>query len=420
MNRVKSNLVKDVNENYPIYKTLKNELIRGTNQIPSHIRNKDSAFDYYFIDLQAVNLASTLTVPQPLTFTNQRDVPFLSAPANEFEVSIVRFQLDTSSLPVWIPTIQPASTSATQTIYSFTLSVTIGGILYENQTFLDWQPQNLYAIQPQPPSANVPQLQDNSTGYYNTLSYEWVVYLFQQTFNACFTQLNNAVVAGGGVLPTTNPPVIVYSVDTNLMTIYADQAGYDPTVNTTDCIGIYFNAPMFGLMESFLATYLGPNQANGKNFQLQVFSFNGTNLTYLPTIGITQVPAVGITQTYTTVGIWNPVESINFTTNTIPINSTSILPSQVYFEGVNVGPQSGNSNIANIITSFQSPNQIYRPSISYQPSVYRFVSLMGEEQLKLFQINCYWKDYLGQFNPFLLASSQTFSMLVMFKKRQAY
>ena len=75
---------------------------------------------------------------------------------------------------------------------------------------------------------------------------------------------------------------------------------------------------------------------------------------------------------------------------------------------------------ANIITSFQTGNEFYRPYVSYQPSVYRWVSMYGKEQLKLFQINAYWRDNSGGLNNFLLASSQSFSMLVAFKRKNYY
>jgi hypothetical protein len=285
---------------------------------------------------------------------------------------------------------------------------------------LEWIPQNLSVPVPSAPAFNNPQVQANESGYYNALNYTWLPILLQNTFNTCFNDLNTQVVAGGDVLPTIYPPVIIYDTQSTLLTIYVDEQGYDPTINTTDCISIYMNAPMYGLLESFLVQYLGVNVVLGKNYLLNVNSFNGTNVTLLPTTSPTSVPCVSLNQSYSSVGVWNPVESLVFTSNTLPINVTALLPPVVLFNGVNVGPQTSNSNVGNILTTFQSPNQIYRPNISYQPSVYRFVSLSGNSPLKLFQVNVYWRDYLGGLNEFKLGSTQGFSMLVMFKRRNAF
>jgi len=207
------------------------------------------------------------------------------------------------------------------------------------------------------------------------------------------------------------------------MTIYVDAAAYDPSPPSSVAtpVKIFFNSPMYGLLDSFIFTYLGATTVanSGQNYQLVINSFNGTNQTPLPTIPSTYT-ATFCSQTTSTIGLWSPVQSIIFTSNTLPINQTHILPSIVLLEGQNIGPNSSISNVQNIISSFQSPNNLYRPSITYEPSVYRFISLNGNNQLKLFNIQCYWQGWDGSINNFLLASQQNFSMLIMFKKIDTY
>jgi len=394
---------------YPLYGA-----IATKNELPFHIRNQNEAYDYFYLDLQATNIQSTLSIPTQLTFNNNRDVPYLGAPASNYELSIVRFQLDTSTLPSFIPIIQPNQPDVNKTIYSFTLSYEFGPTDYIQQTFVEWSPQNLAAA---PPSLPYPY-QDLSTGYYGCANIQWFAILLQNTLNTCFSDLNTQVVAGGGTLPTTYPPVIVFDVVSDVFTIYSDQAGYDPNLMVSP-IKIFFNAPMYGLLESFVFTYLGTQSSLGRTYQLVVNSLNATNTTFLPT-GTSDTTAVISTQTSSTINIWNPVESIVFTSNSLPISQTSILPPIILYEGQNIGQNPSNSNVQNIITSFQSPNQIYKPYISYEPSVYRFISLNGNEPLKMFSIQCYWRDFQGSFNPFLLGSAQSFSMLCMFKRRNSY
>jgi len=150
----------------------RNELI-SSNDSPFHIKNKDSAYEYSYLQMSVANLQSTTTLPQPLTFTSAQNSPFLAAPACEYELAISRFSLDTSSLPVFVPIIQvklPNGTNNTnpnQTIYSITMTYTSGGTTYAYESFMEWQPQNLSIPVPNPPYLNNPQVQDNSLAYYN-------------------------------------------------------------------------------------------------------------------------------------------------------------------------------------------------------------------------------------------------------------
>ena len=407
----------------------RNELI-SSNDTPFHIKNKDSHYEYSYLQMSVANLQSTSTLPAPLTFTSAQNSPFLAAPASEYELAISRFSLDTSSLPVFVPIIQlkqpngTFNTDANQTIYSITMTYTSGGTTYAFESFMEWQPQNLSIQTPSPPYLNNPQVQDNSLAYYNAYNVQWVVQLIQNTFNSALAGLNIALTAAGVPIPTTNAPVITYNTDTACCTIYVDSTAYDPSPpsSVANPVKIYFNSPMYGLLDSFIFTYLGVTTVanSGQNYQLIIDSFNGTNQTPLPTLNPSPYDATFTAQTTTTIGLWSPVQSILFTSNTLPINQTHILPSIVLLEGQNIGPNSSISNVQNIISSFQSPNNLYRPSITYEPSVYRFISLNGNNQLKLFNIQCYWQGWDGSINNFLLASQQNFSMLIMFKKIDTY
>jgi hypothetical protein len=399
-----------------------NQLI-SSNDAPFHIRNKDSAYDYQYLQLSVANIQSTSVLPSPLTFTSQQNTPFLSGPSEDYELAVARFNLDTSSLPVFIPDIQiyqpngSPNLNPNQTIYSFTLDYNYNGTIYSQQSFMQWIPQNLNAQVPTAPYSNNPQSQDNSQAYYNCYNVQWPITLMQNTFNSAFAGLSAQVVAAGGSLPSQYAPVIIYNVDTASCTIYAESAAYD--TSAVSPINIYFNSSMYGLLDSFVFTYLGVSSL-GKNYQLVLNSFNGTNVTPLPTLSTNSVSSTFTTQTTSTIGVWSPVQSIIFTSNTLPINQTNILPAVVLLEGRNVGPNESISNVQNIITSFQSPNNLYRPSINYEPSVYRFISLNGNQQLKTFNIQVFWQDWAGNVNNFLLASQQNFSLLLMFKKRRVY
>jgi hypothetical protein len=409
-----SNL-RDIN-NQQVFPNLANELIHDVDSLPFHLRNIDSAPDYTYVDMLAYNTASTTTLPVPLTLTFQRDVPFLSSPANEYELCVSRFSLDTATFPAFIPQIQGGLTQTNINLTNYSITMEYNGIIF--QQYLIWEPELLYVTPPISPAQNggVP---DITNPYYQALNIQYLIILMQNTLNACFNGLNALVIAGGGSLPANSlAPIITYNTDSTLCSLFFTQNGYDPSINANPIL-VYFNSPMYGLFESFIYKALGSSN-NGQNFQLIINSFNGVNTTFIPTTGSPQVPATVMSQSSSSVGIWNPIQSIVFVSNTLPINSTAIFPPQIFQEGQLINNNNSNSNVANVITSFQSSSGIYRPSISYEPTVYRFISLQGNHPLSLFQLQCYFRDKFGNLTPITLGSGQSFSMLVMLKRRNRY
>jgi len=115
---------------------------------------------------------------------------------------------------------------------------------------------------------------------------------------------------------------------------------------------------------------------------------------------------IQVFQEVSSVGLWNPVSSIVFTSNTLPIVSTETSAPQVYNSQSDGMTSSGAPNIANILTDFEIPisstNQ-YRPEISYTPAgEYRWVDLNNSFILTKLDLHVFWRDRWGNLNPFLL------------------
>ena len=135
-------------------------------------KNQASPEKLYY-DIQISNVENSATQPVVAYFNETRNIPFLMNP-QDYYMSIIRFTLDTQTLPLFIPVIQtnPAinpTGDLNQTIYSFQFSY--NGI-YSEQVYLEWSPQNTYLQAP--PFLNVQGLigQDNSTGYYYCYTFE--------------------------------------------------------------------------------------------------------------------------------------------------------------------------------------------------------------------------------------------------------
>ena len=98
-------------------------------------------------------------------------------------MSIVRLQLDTQALPLWIPEIQANQSDPNLTIYSVTMSYLPEGATdpITVQEYINWSPQNKAESVPPPPSQTGTGFQSTAGQYYYAFNYHWVI---QQVYTA--------------------------------------------------------------------------------------------------------------------------------------------------------------------------------------------------------------------------------------------
>ena len=77
--------------------------------------------DNVYYDVVITNLETIDQNPPTLYFNETRNTPFVYDPESYY-LSIIRFTLDTPTLPIFIPVIQPNQPDRDLTIYSVTLS----------------------------------------------------------------------------------------------------------------------------------------------------------------------------------------------------------------------------------------------------------------------------------------------------------
>ena len=118
-------------------------------------------------------------------------------------------------------------------------------------------------------------------------------------------------------------------------------------------------------------------------------------------------------QEYSTISVWNPVMSMVFTSNTMPIVCEQLSAPLIYLNGVTI-QSTNNSNIANIITDFEANDAIYKPLLVYQPTIYRYKELIGNSPLSFIDISCFWKSRSGNLIPFYLNAGCSASIKLMF------
>jgi hypothetical protein len=372
--------------------------------------------DKIYYDVVITNLQTVTSPPPVLYFNETRNSPIIQNP-EDYYLSIVRFTLDTPTLPIFIPEIQPNQGDLNLTVYSMTLSWTdpATSITYHQLNYVNFQTQDNSAPVPLPPNAYANGLQNNSSGYYSIYTFQYWIYLINLTFTACF----NALVAQlpvGTVLPTTNAPILTFDTNSQIAILNCDVLGYDYT--SANYIQIFMNPALFQLFSSFPFTV---NTLAGTSFNenvlIQTNTFGGANEIPFPPINPTYT-AIQVVQEYSTIALWSPITSIVFTSNTLPIVPTQISAPSVFLNGVSYNNSGNNSNVSQIISDFVSDSGFYKPNIVYNPSAqYRLISLAGNRPISNLDISVFWKDRIGVLQPFLIGSGVTATIKILFTRK---
>jgi hypothetical protein len=395
--------------------------------------NTYTSSDNVYYDIIVTNITSygennTYDVPPVLSFTENRTSAFLYNP-HEYTFSVIRFNLDTPSLPVFCPTIVPDQTNINQTVYKIGLSFfpnTGTGPLTE-QTNLDYDviAPVAYPILPLPPSSTANKLQDNSSGYYYVYSLNQVAQLVSEGLQTCWTGLLAQCVQAGFPLPGYCP-TCEYNPSTQSFSITADVetlgAGYFAFSCNADFYSLFPSFPFQLVSSSAGLEYLFP-KANGT---VGYFGFNDLSTYKTVSLPMSKLPpnvhkpisfaGVSAVQEYSTLSLLSPVMSVVFTSNDIPVVQNNISSPLLFYQNKNVttGSVSGITN--SIITDF-TVDGLYNPSITYTPtSQYREINLIGDRPLNSININVYWQNTLGELVPFRLLSGATASVKLLFSK----
>lgn len=394
------------------------------------LSNKYSS--HIYVDISFFNQDTSGTgQPKLLSYLDIKPGPFLNNPSNYY-LSIQRFHIDTGNLPVFIPQIQVGQPDINRTIYTITLTYE-----YSDKVSLNIPiPIIFYSLdqtsRPEPPLLK----QDYKNKYYWVYFYQQFIDLINFHFAQVFSQMYDAVQQAssftGITLPYgSNPPYMAFDPATYITTIFADKAYFKDNVNAlgeTDVrMKIFFNPPLFKLFRSLPARFMGYNLTDSKNFQILFYNTNnGTNTSTLPNnSGTGTYEALVMTQEYSTVQLWNPIESIVFTSDYLhvePTNIGSVRDISSSSNSLTLSSDGNNANFANIITSFQvqiSPTNSYNPSIDYvavNPEQ-RQIDLKGESPINTLDIKGWWRTYFNELIPLELDSNCGASMLLCFRRK---
>jgi hypothetical protein len=186
-----------------------------------------------YYDIQVNNYQSTGNNTQNMQFSETRNQPIIRN-SGDYSLSIVRFQLDTYSLPTFIADIEPApNTDINKMIETCTLEYESNGVLTTvGPLNVKWVPSNKHISLPPVPAP----LQDAKSEYYYGNSFRQ----YCDLVNTCLSTLTTSLkVTMGTLLNGVVAPYLIWNETNQTCELLAQEIFFNSSKNTH--INIYFN-----------------------------------------------------------------------------------------------------------------------------------------------------------------------------------
>jgi hypothetical protein len=229
--------------------------------------------DNLYYDVLITNYNSISGEPIPIRFNENRTNPIINN-TGDYELSIIRFQVDTTDIPVFIPVIQPYTSGNTvtpnidKTNYFVSMEIKPVGssVNYISSAQIIWVTQDSAAVVPPNLTATNPY-QSPVGNYYHCYSFQHFQQLVTTAMVKCFKNLQSAIVgAGYADLTGILPPVMAWDANNSTAVISVPQLnslgnpcfdsryidGSGNLVTNPNGVNLYFNAPLFQLFNSFV------------------------------------------------------------------------------------------------------------------------------------------------------------------------
>lgn len=352
---------------------------------------------YYSISITNPNLVSNTHVFA--TFTETRSTPIIKNPSN-YRLSVTRFIIPSSSIPIQLIPIQYNSTTPTDpnlTLYSITLSA--GG--HTVQQYIEWITEDVEATIPPPPTPTSPAINTNYQQYYSLYNYQHFCDIVNTAFSTAFTTLKGLI-----TLSSAMPPILTYDGKTQLFTFYVEET------YISDGINLYMNSLMAGLFFGSLNLItLGHDTVTGKDCQL-VIQNTYNNVWPAGTLNFDLANGYySFQQQFVNVNtpVWQSLSQIVITSD---LPTASQLVPNLTSTGVQ---QQSQSNFKPILTDFNIVGD--RTAIVYNPSAqYRYIDLQGSSPINTINLQIYWTDTLGNFYPLYIYPTEQINILILFER----
>lgn len=307
---------------------------------------------------------------------------------NDYFLSIIRFSLDTPSLPVWIPEIVLNQSDVNKTVYKFYIKNLNNGTFIERSVEYI---QSDYTV-PQPAAPIVKQ--DLTNEYYFVNTYEQFIKMLNTTLFYMTTMISS------------NSIFFEFDVTTSLMKLNVPAALYNN-------YEIYVNKNLQTLLSTFSFDYVN-DATMGDVYKFNFYNSVTNNVIY------NTISYLVMKQESTSICLLNPVKSIVFTSNMLPIEKELISPPSIFGKDRNLFLNGNNSEVNSIITDFEvgmSNGNTYKNQIVYEPAIYRLIDIRGQEPLNNINIQVFWCDKYGNLHNIKLNSGCGCNLKILFRRK---
>jgi hypothetical protein len=360
---------------------------------------KSSGHVYYNVSIPNSSGFSSFTTqppPTPALFQEVRDQAIITNP-NDYLLSVVRFSVPTSLIPLQIMPIIPNQLDPNLSTYRVTLTY-LGSSYGFSVIYI---PTDVSISVPPAPGPTENPIRSKYARYYSIFSIQHLVDMINTALTTSYSALNSA---HGGVV--SSAPFMLYDTSTKLFSMVAS------TEYVTNNVKIFFNFALNKLFEGSFNQIINP-AAIDTNAQFVIENLHGTNLFVIPG------PLAGyqMFQEFDTISQIDSFDSLVFITGTLPIR-TEALSSQVL--GSNTQTQN-TSNFQRILTDFQidlSTGFESRSFIHYNPSAeYRRVDMFGTGPINNIDIQVFWRDTQLNLYPVLIPYGFLLTIKILFEKK---
>jgi hypothetical protein len=336
------------------------------------------------------NLALTNNEDRPIkaNILESRTTALLKS-VQGYEMSVVRFDCDTSLLPPIIVPMQTPPTVAGVAPSTLSITLTEGAEVYQEFVQFDTSP--------------------STPGF---------VYAYSELI----TRLNTAAAvafAQFGAPTPANPPVFWFNASTQRVELFHEETGYG-TAAPLMTIGI--NAELQNYLRSLPMIFIDYGQPNGVDFIIDV---NNDASLFAPVAGTrTNLPAaiIGLgdplrrlPQDTVTLSGWNGALRLVLTSENLP-NEKEALPCTCLSNQLGTSGSNQGSVLTDVSLTTLTDPLAELSSVSYLPTAeYRMISLIGSSELRDIQLSLTWVDRKGVARPVFIPPGRSFSAKLMFR-----
>jgi len=361
----------------------------------------------------------------PIYFNENRGTALVEK-ASDYYVSIVRFSLESTNLPVLM--MRPDTsliTNPTKNVNQLVYKMSLSGDNWATRTQI--KTRNLIFDPSIINPLTVPKASDfNDDLKFNSYYYLYNIQQFIEFLNTASSNLTddleNSISGFSGL-----PPKFTFDGSTGLISLKL-------SVFTNTNLGgnnqflpqFTLNHSLYSALSGFGFTYNAeyPDEYLITNvaFKLNPTYDNvgiGTGLTQSLTKDEYEFIA---TQDYASISILNPISSIAFSTSRLPIQPTQeakpLITGGTSLYGNNNGENNDFSPIINDFSVYNENGYAYKPSVYYTPSSeYKLNDLFGSNPINHVDILCDWIDIYGKKHPMVLESQNSAEIQLLFRKK---